>query len=218
MKGAIAIYLKRAGLTLGPSLRRTRHSDLSVLKEFLLGFRPSFGFKAHNNFGGAVHYEYYQGKPVGFKLTKEELYTKAQMLAALRRDPLAKRLFASHPIKEKRKFVTLNGVRIGFTPDAHGMTSVEDLKTTRCRTFADFIRSAIEYGYFRQRETYIPALHVKGFPVKAYWIIGIQKQAPWTVFHVHTNQYVEACAYAKNELEFLLYFYKHYGNPNWKTR
>lgn len=100
-----------------------------------------------------------------------------------------------------------------FTADAHGKRVVVDLKTTRCTSAKAFIESAKKYGYFRQGKTYM-----LGLGLKEYWIIGIQKEFPYKVFLVCITgpEHVREMKYVEKELEFLLYFYKSYGNPNWK--
>src|SRR5687767_3396565 len=171
--------MKRSGVTLGPSSRCTRHSDLGTLKSWLCGERVSFGYKAHNNFGSAVHMHFLLRKPGKFKLSIDEIHHKGGMIQSLNRDPIVRRLMAVCPTREKRKPCTLNGVRMKFTADAHGKRVAVDLKTTICGSKKDFVKSAIKYGYFRQGLTYM-----KGLSLKEYWIIGIQKVFPYKVYLV----------------------------------
>src|SRR5690606_13071572 len=100
-------------------------------------------------------------------------------------------------------------------PDAHGNVVMADLKTTVCRTVAEFIAKAIEYGYFRQGKQYSMAVGTR-----EYWIIGIRKNSPYKVFLVptHTKDFKEIMEYVERELEFLLYFFQNYGNPNYKWK
>lgn len=216
-------YLVRAGAISGPSLSPTRHSDLTVYKDWLCGLRVVVARpakkgekvveKAYNVFGRAVHELFLLGKPGKFELTKEEIKQRKKMITSLNKHPVVKKLMAQCNIREKRRPATIYGVSIKFTPDAHGKKIMLDLKTTSCRNRAVFIESAFEYGYFRQGRTYGKALGIN-----EYWIIGIQKQAPYNVFLVLITEYKEWIDYVDKELEFLLYFYKHYGKPNFKRK
>lgn len=214
MRGSFSIYLRRAGLTLGPSLRCTRHSDLSTLKAFLIGGFVSFGYKAHNNFGSSVHATFLENKTSKHFLTPEERAHKQNMIATLRANPIVKQLLAACHTFEVRRGAKLNGVKLKYTPDGHGKKIIIDLKTTRCSSARAFFESAIKYGYFRQGKTYMLCLGLK-----EYWIIGIQKERPYKVYLICITDPRNAVElrYAELELEFLLYFYKHYGNPNWKA-
>lgn len=115
------------------------------------------------------------------------------------------------PIREKRKHAVLNKVRIGYTPDARGLKVCVDPKTTILSNKEDFVKAAFKYGYYRQGVAYCLALGLK-----EYWIIGIQKVFPHKVYLIPIFEDKLAISYCEQELEFLLYFYKNYGNPNWK--
>lgn len=211
----LSLYLKRAGAISGPSLKPTRHSDLSLTKSWLCAVPITFGYKAHNNFGSAVHLQFLLNKVGKFKLTKEEIETIKKMLAALWANPVVRKLMSVCPVREKRRPARLNGTKIMFTPDATGRVVTLDLKTTVCRTLEEFIEAAFEYGYFRQGKTYSLALGTR-----EYWIIGIQKQSPYKVFLVFLGdpKFRSAMDYVTRELEFLLYFYQNYGKPNYKRK
>lgn len=212
--------LKKARLTTGPSLRReTRHSNLSVLKAFILGesLVVTKLKKSAYNLGTAVHEKYLKGKNRR-KLTPEDRKHYKGMLAALERSPIARRLFAG-TIKEKRIRSVINGVRIGGTPDARKPIGkdknvcayVNDLKTTACTTFAAFLITSFKYGYFRQGVTYM--IFTKA---REYFLVGVSKIPPYRVFIFRLQDYPDLLRYAEQELKFLLYFYKRYGNPKRK--
>jgi hypothetical protein len=112
-------------------------------------------------------------------------------------------------VREKRRGARLYTVPIKFTPDAHGTRIGADLKTTVCEDLQEFTQKAFEYGYFRQGDTY--SLAVGG--LKEFWIIGIGKKPPYTVLPICINQHADKMHYVREELKFLLYIYKHYGNP-----
>lgn len=214
MKGALSLYLKRAGVISGPlPLKPTRHSDLSIYKSWLCGIAISFGYKAHNNFGRAVHELFLLGRPGKYKLTIEEVKHRKGMVQSLNSHPVVRKLMTLCPIREKRRPSILNGVKIKFTPDAHGRKVMIDLKTTVCSSLNEFKKKAFEYGYFRQGRTYGTALHIS-----EYWIIGIQKTPPYKVFLILLTEHKEDVHYVDRELQFLLYFYKYYGKPNFKRK
>jgi hypothetical protein len=204
----LTVYLKRAGLTTGPSRKKTRHSDLSVVKSFLLGKPPIGGYQAHNNFGLVVHEEFLLKKKSKRKLTEVERDNANGMLKALFAHPVVKKLMVDL-ICEKRRYATLNGVPIGYTPDGLHKRGkwIIDLKTTVCSNEFIFWKKAVEYGYVRQGITYCTATGVK-----EYYIIGIQKVYPFKVFIHRLKDYPEQVKYAEQELKFLLYFYKNYGS------
>lgn len=204
---SLANYLKRAGVTTGPLKRMTRHSELSVLKSKLLGEEVSTGYKAHNNFGSALHHEFMIRTKHAFKLTDEEKMLVRAMIAALWANVIVKKLMERVICEKRLKFI-LEGVKMGGTPDIkqpHTLT-ISDLKTTVCATLKAFVAAAFKYGYYRQAVTYLRAT---GY--KHYYIIGIQKAAPFNVYIVLVTTDRDRFSYAESELEFLLYFYKNYG-------
>lgn len=207
---------KRAGVISGPSSKQTRHSDLSVIKTWLIGDTLSFGYKAHNNFGSATHHRWLLKKFGRYTLAPEELQNMKAMVAALEKHPIATKLLASCTCVEKRFSTKLDGVPIGFTPDAWDRAKKKlmlDLKTTVCRTLADFVQKAFEYGYFRQGRTYMVATGVK-----TYYLVGIQKAPPYNVYIVwlQSPEFIDWMDYVNEELKFLLYFYQNYGSPSYK--
>lgn len=137
------------------------------------------------------------------------------MLAALKKSVIATKLLEHCTVREKRRVIKLNGIRFGFTPDAHGTKHIVDLKTTICANQAAFVESAIKYGYFRQGVTYMLATGIKQF-----YIIGVQKKYPYSVYIVwlQSPEFKDIINYVTEELKFLLYFYQNYGSPNYKKR
>jgi hypothetical protein len=208
----LKLFLKRAGVMTGPLRSPTRHSDLSRVKESLINGKIfAVGYQAYNNFGSALHYRFLLGKRGKFKLTPMEEKQIQGMLRSLNAHPIVKRLMAECTVREKRRSVILFGVRMRYTPDAHGLRrpiKILDAKTTACNTLKDFEESAKQYGYFRQGDTYSLALKASEF-----WDIGISKSPPYKVFPVLIQNDKEFMRYVREELKFLLYIFKHYGNP-----
>lgn len=202
----------RAGVVSGPLRVNTRHSDLSTIKTWLLGDAISFGYKAYNNFGSAVHHLWLLKRKGNWKLTELETRQRDQMITALDGSVIATKLLSECTDRERRRGCKLNGVAIKFTPDANGKTKIIDLKTTACRSLKDFVAKAFEYGYFRQGKTYLLATGLKEF-----YIIGIQKAYPFDVYIIwlQSPEYRDRMNYVEQELDFLLYFYQNYGNPKY---
>lgn len=202
----LAAYLKRAGVMTGPLKRMTRHSELSLIKSHLLGEQISLGYKAHNNFGSAVHSRWFLKKKSKHKLTEDETKMLESMVAVWENHKIIQRLLAGC-VCEKRLSTVLNGVRVGYTPDARHKTWTVDGKTTACTSFEQFLTSAIKYGYFRQGVQYtLP--HKQ----KQHIIIGVEKKIGTPkVYIIDVFQYKEHVKYCQQELQFLLYIYKHYG-------
>jgi len=197
----------------GPSSKRTRHSELSQIKHFLLtGRLPQAHKKVHENFGTALHEKFLEDKTTKRKLTIVEQRTIERMIQALRKDVVVVWLMEDS-IREKRLSFTIHGVPMGGTPDIKQPKPkrISDLKSTVCGSLQEFVEKAFTYGYFRQGVTYL-----KGTGYKEYYIIGIQKQAPFSVFIVYLQdpQFRSIMRYCEKELEFLLYIFKHYGKPN----
>lgn len=213
----LSFTLKRAGLFTGPSCKETRHSDLSVVKALLLGRSTihTKGRKTVNRFGRAAHYEWLIQKRCREKISADEREMLNAMLSALQRNKIAVWL-RDGAICEVRKKCKINGVRLGYTPDAvkhHRKITGSDLKTTACGSREDFIASCIKYGYFRQDVTY-----TKAYPLNDYWIVGIQKtKTNPKVYLVYTNDFPEERNYADQELDWLLYIHQHYGTPKKKV-
>ena len=209
----LQLTLKRAGIITGPKVtRETRHSELSVIKAFLLGrvFFVSRATQKTFDFGSAVHETYLIGGTKR-KLDAKETPLFLGMLNSLNRHPIARKLFAD-TVREKRVKWIYEGVKFGGTPDARKPGIINDLKTTACTNGQDFLKKAFEYGYFRQGVTYMIA--VPG--VKEFFIVGISKTPPHPVFVVLIQRYPDLVRYAKEELKFLTYFYKNYGTPKGK--
>lgn len=209
MNKHLAVYLKGVGLLTGPLSFETRHSDLSKLKTFFLGQKSDDSYKAYNNFGSAVHSAFLVNKIGKWKLNIIEKRQRAGMLASLKQNVIVQRLLSQCTIFEKRKRTKLYGVRIGYTPDGGKPKDLGiDLKTTVCDDPDDFLQAAFEYGYFRQGKTY--SLCEK---YKEFWIIGICKKVPHPVLLICVNQHKDKMKYVEQELKWLLYMYKNYGNP-----
>ena len=203
---SLATYLQRAGVTTGPLVKNTSHSGLDVIKKLLLGEQLFRGGEEFLQFGSALHERWLEGN---FK--REVLPKQVRVLVAaynaLQSDKFAMKLLTGST-REEKLYTKLNGVEISFILDIHRKAERvgADLKTTGVRCLAEFVDKARQYGYFRQAVTYMKAANLKTF-----YFIAVTKTTAPKVFIFCVNDYPEELAYAERELEFLLYFYKHYG-------
>jgi len=216
----LAEYLKRAGVITGPISQLTRHTHLGHLKSGLMGkkiiitgVKNKGAKKSYQAFGTVLHELFLLGKltAVGKKLWKgldsSDKRKISGMLKALNSNPAVK-LLMTNVVCEKTQRITMSGVRLQFTPDAVQNKKIGiDLKSTVCANFASFIYAAFGYGYYRQGVTYSRAAKLSDF-----FIIGIQKNPPYKVMVVHISKHRDKIQYAEKELDFLLYYYKKYGN------
>jgi len=208
---SLSTFLQRVSVTTGPLLTDTGHTRLGWVKSSLLGNNPKVGKgdkKGYHSFGTYIHEMFLLGKSkTKVKLTILEKRMAKGMLLSLKEDVVVQKLM-QNVVCEKTDLTMLLGVLIQFTPDAvsNEVTGL-DLKTTVCTDENEFIEKAFEYGYFRQGETYSQAKSLK-----AFYIIGISKIYPHRVFIISLANYKDYVSYSKEELKFLLYFYKNYGN------
>lgn len=210
-------YLKRAGLITGPTSDVTRHSHFSMLKNILLGNHVRGEIKKggklyFQSFGTILHELFLLRKLESkhLKLKKKDLRTIDLMIQALYAHPVVVELMKK-TVKEKTRVIKFRGLKkFSFTPDAVQSNKIGiDLKSTVCKNLAEFVSSAFKYGYFRQGVTYSDAHKPK---LKEFFIIGIQKGKPFNVYIVYLGHYPSEVKYSKQELDFLVYYYKNYGN------
>lgn len=219
----LGIYFKRAGLTTGPSSIVTRHTHLGSIKNILLGNHVKAGSatkkKSFQAFGTVMHARFLQPKLKGKELRGVNKLWKTLsivdkrkidgMMLSLKKHPVVSHLMLNTE-NEKTRRIIFCGVKFQFTPDAvKAKKTGIDLKTTVCNELEKFIEKAFEYGYFRQGITYMAA-HKPA--LQEFIIIGICKIYPHKVFIVDILQFKDKILYCKQELNFLLYFYKNYGN------
>lgn len=208
MKFKLALYLKREGITTGPLAKNTSHSGLLDLRRALLGIKKPEIKPEQFVFGSALHEQQLEKKKE-IKVDKKSQGLINAMMKALDKTPLVRKLMASS-VKEEKLFTTIKGILIAYILDINCKAEKigADLKTTSCTTLEKFIEKAIEYGYFNQAVTYIIAEKLKLF-----FFIGVTKEKNPKVFIISVTdpQFKQEMTYAREELEFLLYFYSLYG-------
>lgn len=209
---ALANYLKRAGVTTGPLSLRINNSSLTVIKYFLLGYKPSLFDQRFQLFGREFHKRSLEPKKRQKKLTPDEEGRLKVMVANLQANPVFAKYFAASLKEHLIDSTSINGIPVQGTLDINhqGFKVGCDPKTTSCSNREEFIKSCIEYGYPRQDWMYCQMAGLKYFI-----FFGVQKFPPHAIWPVsfHDKQFKEEYEYFKQEAIFLLYFFKHYGTP-----
>jgi hypothetical protein len=207
---SLSVYLKQRGIVTGPLAKKvnTSHSSLEVILKYLTNREQFRGGESFLVFGSATH----ERCLVNISTTWKKLETRERTFVARMEEK-----FKSHPVIKKlmdgatceiKKKTLLNGVKVTYILDIHQKKKRRgsDLKTTACKTLEEFIKSAIDYGYFRQGVTYKAAENLLEFI-----FIGLQKEPPFNVYILDISLYPEEVKYSIEELEFLLYFFQNYG-------
>lgn len=204
----LAKYLISKGIVTGPLVKNTSHSGLGVIKTFLIGDKQFAGGESFLIFGNSLHHRaLVKFDEVLKTLTQQEQNKMEAMLKAFQQHPVCQKLMKGS-IREQKLYTEIKGVVMAFILDIHQkkLYTGADIKTTSCPTLEKFIEKAIEYGYFRQAQTYIIAAELDHF-----YFIGITKSETPKIFILYVQDYPEELHYAEKELEFLTYFYKRYG-------
>ena len=206
-------YLHKLDIVTGPIEEgNTSYSGLEVLRKYILGIRQFQGGEHFLNFGSALHEWWLQSKKAKAwgLLDEDEQGRILAMTIVLNKHVVAKKLIEGS-VREVKEYGYLNGVKLSYILDIHHpkFKRGADLKTTTCQSFEDFVDKAREYGYFKQAY-----LYMKLAGLKEFYFIGINKFSPFKIFILNVNDYPDDMAYAEQEVNFLLYFYKHYGKIN----
>jgi hypothetical protein len=202
----------RAGLVTGPRLKNTSHSALEVIKKFLLGlpqFKDMAGSHVYLNFGTALHEAFLEDKygDAYNTLDDHDKQKIKNMTRRLNNHPVVKALM-KESVREDKFIVDINGVPVAVVLDSKQppLKRGFDLKTTSCKNQKTFVEKGNSIGYPRQGLTYVKAAKLKQF-----YFVAIDKEPPHNIYIYNLNDYPNELKYAEKELEFLLYFYKHYG-------
>lgn len=142
------------------------------------------------------------------KLNAEERELVNRMLRALKLHKFYQRMKKGCQY-EKTKIKYINGVKVKGKLDVLKPGEyVMDLKTTVCESYEDFIYKANQYGYFRQAWIY----QMLSGCTEVYFV-AVQKQEPYKVMILRAMDYPLLMQQAKNEVAFLLWYFKQYGFP-----
>lgn len=203
-------YLKRAGLTTGPSSLRINNSSLSALKKWMLG-QPQFNIPPrYLLFGREFHKRCLEPHKRKKILTKEEEYDLKKMVDSLCNHYLFRELAKGAKMEHLIQTESINGVKVRGTLDINNqhLLAGGDPKTTSTRSRSAFIKSCFEYDYPRQAWFYKQLAGLDEF-----FFLGIQKKAPYGVFVMDMSDYKREMKEAQYEAEFLLEFYRVNGLP-----
>lgn len=202
IKGPLVLHEKKA---------RTSHSGLSEVLRIILGLPGFSGDEKFLQLGLEFHARELENKSV-VKLPASDQKTVNGMLAALKKHKWYQRMKVDTK-KEKELIKKIDGVKVSGWIDILKRTQyVIDLKSTTCETYDDFLQKAVSYGYFRQGIIYALLANVEDV-----YFVGVQKQSPHKVFVLNIRDYPLLVAEARQEVKFLLYYFKEYGFPYIQT-
>lgn len=142
------------------------------------------------------------------RLKGEDKQVVIDMLRALNKHKWYQRM-KKDTLREKKIIKIIQGVKIkGHIDILRPGEYVIDLKTTVCESYEEFIYKANEYGYFRQLYIYQCLTGVSDV-----YIVAVMKQKPFKVMVLRALDYPLLMDQAKNEVEFLLWYFNTYGFP-----
>lgn len=206
----LPLYLKRSGITTGPIKKNSSYSHLDRLRRSILCIPQFVGGEYFLYFGVALHELFLEDKRGDmYYMLKEEDQRKVEvMVSKLNAHPVVRRLLRDS-VREQKKYGYVNEVELAFILDIdqEGEDTGSDLKSTTATTYADCAKKYVEFGYVKQGFLYKKLAKRKNF-----FLIFISKIPPHPIFILNTADFKKEERYAEKELEFLLYFYKHYGN------
>ncbi|MGF7219073.1 hypothetical protein GGR92_005253 [Spirosoma lacussanchae] len=162
------------------------NSDLSELDRLLSG-RPAFTASPEAlAFGTAFHTLILEPETFAARhLIVPNMNTLAAMQSAVQADPvLSANLFKAQRETVRQWVCPLTGLPLKCKIDAavpviRGELLI-DLKTTSCKTRAEFEESCYTYGYDRQAAFYLASNPRATF----FELVGVQKQSPYNLFRL----------------------------------
>ena len=173
------------------SIPRISNSDLTEFKDFIFGEVREKPVKAFA-FGSALHELILEPQTI-LDLPDNVDLSLVQMLARVARNDR----FLSWALRfSKKETVQLwsdpaTGLALKSKLDiVHKARLVVDIKSTSCRSFADFMASCNRYDYDRQAAFYLDAIGGTRFA-----FVAVQKVKPynvWTVEHHTAGSFIES--------------------------
>jgi hypothetical protein len=202
-------YLIKYGRCTGPLEKNSSYSHSGTIRNNLLCLPQ---FKGDEKFlleGIVLHEAFLQEKWDRFKELNEEQQARVMgMYKALKKHPIVKRLM-DKAIKEDKQYETIYGQLISYILDAeqrHFKTG-SDIKTTTAKTYDECLTRCIAFGYPGQSHVY---KMVRG--LKKFYFIFVCKIKPHPIFIIDSDALASYEKKKAEEIEFLMYFYKTYGN------
>ncbi|WP_018619752.1 PD-(D/E)XK nuclease-like domain-containing protein [Spirosoma luteum] len=161
------------------TLPRYANSDLGEFRNLLFGYpiKPQSGAQT---FGTLFHALLLENKPDA-ALTPARLKQAQTMRDAVLKNLTSRQLLE---LASKEVVKIWDDDRTGLLCKARldlwepDQALIVDVKTTSCRTYGDFLNQCEQYDYDRQA-----AFYVDGSQARRYVILGVQKQAPFSVFY-----------------------------------
>lgn len=205
-------YLKREKVVSGPLIKNSSYSHLDRLKRCLICEPLFWGDEKFLIFGVALHELYLQNKRGEayhhLKLTDQDRANIEGMVRALHAHPVAERLYLNSN-REEKKWGHLFNVELAYILDIdqEEQSIGADLKSTSCKTYESCVASFIKYGYIKQG-----IIYKKIAKRKRFYFIFVGKEKPYPIFILDTAMFKKMEVLYEKEIEFLLYFYKTYGN------
>lgn len=183
------------------------NSALSSIKDHILGLPGFTGEESYLAVGREIHRAILEPHktPVDYPFTPEHLATiRGVVKSAIDSHQLQSMLRGGE--HEQWFNMLYRGVYIRGVIDSQKGRKGLDLKTTSCATQKAFIRSAVNYSYFRQGALYMRAKNLEEF-----WIVGLQKKPPHKIFYLNVATYPHYLQEGLHEANFLIDYYKKYG-------
>ena len=180
------------------------NSYLSDIKRVMMGIAPFFGDEAYLRVGKEFHRRLLEPeKPPEAEFSQKE---DEQMFFM----EVAYRTHYSEWLKDSEKELRVEGNLYGaeckgfidikkvFRPKRVGV----DIKTTSCRNYAQFMKAAKDYGYFRQGHVYTVLDDLDDFVFHA-----VTKHPPYQVFELKCSNFKNLMKEAEEETKFLVNMY-----------
>ena len=187
---------------------------MNEVKRYLIGEPAFFGNEKFLHFGTEVHRAILEPeKEPSHTFNNEEMERITAMTKAAKEHPNVKYDLARSD-KEQSVYGYIEGVKFRIILDMQHTFDCPvrfgaDLKTTSVRTEAAFMKSAREYGYFRQVYVYKT---VGGLDVSR--IYALQKKAPFSIYTIDSSRFIGEMIAAEEEVKMLISIIKKSGRFN----
>jgi hypothetical protein len=202
-------YLQKIGVVTGALEKNSSYSHISSVRNGLLALPGFLGGEEFLIFGNALHEVFLEGRQDAYnKLDRVQQAKCDAMVDKLQKHKVVMSLMKDS-IRENKVYGELYGMSMSYILDIHKpkIATGADLKTTTAKTYHDCLERAIDYGYPKQARIYRRLAKVKEF-----YFIFICKLAPYEVFIIDSAEFKGMDKCIDDELEFLIHFYKFYGN------
>jgi len=201
-------HLIKHNVVTGPVPKNSSYSHSNKIKNDLLCIPSSDPEEKHFIFGKALHERFLEDKYESYALLSEEEKKRIEaMLKKMNSNSVVKRLMVNS-VCEDKKYGELFGVEMSYILDIYQPAPRigSDIKTTTAKTFIDCKNRALAYGYPKQSFVYKQMENLREF-----YFIFVDKFPPHSIYIISSNEFKEQEKAAAKELEFLLWWYKTFG-------